>query len=482
MLCPFIHYQSGAKLSDDFVVYYTVWNILVFLAAFVFGYKRHSAIKAHWGYYVEDALSASMDRRKATLARRRAGKGATEDSDQDKTSFTDDANESMPYMARTDKDGIFSTLGSVLVLVLMLLPLTIFILVTSSSVDKQASGQTAPSGADSARTIQPIPDAAQSNTAPLVGSARSVLPTSDTAQSNTSTQAEPGNDTQASTATTQTSTATPTETTPSESCDNGNGTACLAQGNAYLSRQDVQHAGSYFEKACDKGVVEGCYRAGQLYSEQGDYLSMGDRNISLLLKGCNGGLSDSCGLLNTYLIYSASPKVRAMFGRACNEVSNQGWCASHQDILTAAHSGQPATAISPANQPYDRAPELSTWTDSATGLMWTKDDNGIPVDWQGAVGHCQNLRLGGYRDWRLPEIGELIGMYDAHENVSGRRGDGSLVAFHVKGNLVLSGFEWSNTKRKLLGGAFVIAFHAGIKEVAPLDTIGDGRALCVRHQ
>jgi len=114
--------------------------------------------------------------------------------------------------------------------------------------------------------------------------------------------------------------------------------------------------------------------------------------------------------------------------------------------------------------------------------MWTKEDNGSPLDWKGAIGYCQNLQLGGYRGWRLPEIGELMGMYDAHENVSGRRGDGSTVAFHVKGNLVLSGFEWSNTKRKFLGGAFVIAFHAGIKEVAPPGTIGDGRALCVRHQ
>ncbi len=62
--CPIIHFLSHADLSGDFIVGYTVYNLAIVHCSFVFGYKRHSAIKTHWGYYVQDALSASMDRRK----------------------------------------------------------------------------------------------------------------------------------------------------------------------------------------------------------------------------------------------------------------------------------------------------------------------------------------------------------------------------------------------------------------------------------
>src|ERR1035437_10122075 len=48
-----------------------------------------------------------------------------------------------------------------------------------------------------------------------------------------------------------------------------------------------------------------------------------------------------------------------------------------------------------------------TWTDPATGLMWTKKDNGSDVDWNQASAYCSNLQLAGYKDWRLPNIEEL---------------------------------------------------------------------------
>jgi hypothetical protein len=66
----------------------------------------------------------------------------------------------------------------------------------------------------------------------------------------------------------------------------------------------------------------------------------------------------------------------------------------------------------------ERDAALPVWSDSATGLMWTRSDNGNDVDWNSAVSYCQNLSLGGYSGWRLPSIDELQEIYDPDERVS----------------------------------------------------------------
>ena len=47
-----------------------------------------------------------------------------------------------------------------------------------------------------------------------------------------------------------------------------------------------------------------------------------------------------------------------------------------------------------------------TTTDLTTGLMWQKGEN-ERMDWFEAIKYCENLRLAGYSDWRLPNIKEL---------------------------------------------------------------------------
>ncbi len=48
-----------------------------------------------------------------------------------------------------------------------------------------------------------------------------------------------------------------------------------------------------------------------------------------------------------------------------------------------------------------------TITDRATGLMWMQIDSGQPMSWQDALTYAENLELGGYNDWRLPNAKEL---------------------------------------------------------------------------
>jgi len=47
-----------------------------------------------------------------------------------------------------------------------------------------------------------------------------------------------------------------------------------------------------------------------------------------------------------------------------------------------------------------------TITDAVSTLMWQKDDS-IDMDWESASAYCSTLRMGGYIDWRLPDIHEL---------------------------------------------------------------------------
>src|SRR5258708_11478697 len=54
----------------------------------------------------------------------------------------------------------------------------------------------------------------------------------------------------------------------------------------------------------------------------------------------------------------------------------------------------------------------SYWIDRGTGLMWAGKDNGVGVTQKEAAEFCQSLNLAGFKDWRLPSLKELQGIYD----------------------------------------------------------------------
>jgi Protein of unknown function (DUF1566) len=129
-------------------------------------------------------------------------------------------------------------------------------------------------------------------------------------------------------------------------------------------------------------------------------------------------------------------------------------------------SGAPAPAALPTPvrtvQPHTQS----------TGRMWAKKDNGSDVTQPQALDYCKNLGLDGYRDWRLPSIGELASIYDRSANV----GQGQ---YHIKYGIKLTGVQWSSSPGESSGKAWLLSFSGG--ELS----IGEGssflrRALCVR--
>jgi hypothetical protein len=129
------------------------------------------------------------------------------------------------------------------------------------------------------------------------------------------------------------------------------------------------------------------------------------------------------------------------------------------------------------------------WTDPSTGLMWAGKDNGRDVSWKSAVKYCRDLRLAGYSDWRLASLRELQGIYNKDANAPGLAGpDNGPSTWHVKGNLFLTGNQWSSERLNGDRGhpsryAWYFDFNEGKSNNEPSGfpySSSFRRALCVR--
>jgi hypothetical protein len=131
----------------------------------------------------------------------------------------------------------------------------------------------------------------------------------------------------------------------------------------------------------------------------------------------------------------------------------------------------------------------SYWVDPATGLMWAGRDSGKDLSWSGAVKYCRKSKLAGYSDWRLANMFELQGIYDAKANAPGMAGMHSdePVNWHVKGDLFLTAYEWANVgmdyRGHQSGYQYYFDFNDGKSNDDPVGwpyPHSFRRALCVR--
>jgi hypothetical protein len=125
------------------------------------------------------------------------------------------------------------------------------------------------------------------------------------------------------------------------------------------------------------------------------------------------------------------------------------------------------------------------WTDPATGLMWTRTDNGYALRWQSAMEYCRSLQLGGFSDWQLPAIDELRKIYNPDAvTPCGAQG---YMSCQIRGNIHLSsGVVWSRSggdEPQTMRGFIFRDNGMQNKHVVELDKRGNNydRALCVRR-
>jgi hypothetical protein len=170
-------------------------------------------------------------------------------------------------------------------------------------------------------------------------------------------------------------------------------------------------------------------------------------------------------------------------GDHINDANGQTW------VLQSSHApgGDSEARAGAESSSAPPADDRVLWTDPATGLKWTRADNDADLTFDQAVEYCKNLKLGGYSNWRLPEIEELRSIYDQSANVPPPPRPelaGMNIQFapnHVKGNFRLSGLELSITGKP---PAEELAFDFGRGKDRSLKS-GDKkwrvRALCVRN-
>jgi len=177
-----------------------------------------------------------------------------------------------------------------------------------------------------------------------------------------------------------------------------------------------------------------------------------------------------------YLFQIAPEAARDLVGRLSGVKVEQYLGEEHaqERVLVDTTSGARFNGVSRATEEERlRHEDLAriTWIDPQTKLMWPFKDNGLDVNWNEAASYCRRLRLGGFSDWRLPEIKELEGIYDSS----------SKQPYKVKNGIKVSaGLAWSATKEGS-GSAWYFFFYDGSRDSNQLDYRFSIRVLCVRR-
>ena len=74
--------------------------------------------------------------------------------------------------------------------------------------------------------------------------------------------------------------------------------------------------------------------------------------------------------------------------------------------------------LSTLNAEYIRDNDKEIVTDTSTNLMWQDDSDmqSLKTHWSDAITYCEDLTLGGYTDWHLPNYNELFCLLDLNQS------------------------------------------------------------------
>jgi hypothetical protein len=111
----------------------------------------------------------------------------------------------------------------------------------------------------------------------------------------------------------------------------------------------------------------------------------------------------------------------------------------------------------------------NTVSDNVTGLIWQGNEGGVST-WDSALTYCETLSLGGFSDWRIPNIKELFSIVDL-----GSTPTIDTVSFPT----AVGGPYWSSTTRiDSAGFALVQEFSSGMLTIG--YKTGTSNIRCVR--
>lgn len=248
-------------------------------------------------------------------------------------------------------------------------------------------------------------------------------------------------------------------------CDGGDQESCSKVGFMYVMGtgvgEDDRHGEELLTGACDKGYAPGCTNMGTLMRL---HVSTWRQAVQYFTRGCDG--NDPYGCNNLALLYREGLAVdkdmnraKQFFDKSCS-LGNQAGCNEAKKIEAALVPPKPLV--------------IETWTDPATGITWTKQDNGHPTTFAGAANYCQNLRAGNM-EWRLPTLRELRTIYDSQASVP-------CVGLKCRINPVFAPTAtsiWTSDPAKP-GNATLFGFNGG--EVYDIiDSFDNARAMCVKR-
>lgn len=152
-------------------------------------------------------------------------------------------------------------------------------------------------------------------------------------------------------------------------------------------------------------------------------------------------------------------------GKSESDAEGMGWFFVQQ-LMVPAKNLSGATAARPKTFSDEQPVHIA-------GLIWTGRDNGEGISWFDANSYCSNLELGGFDDWRLPEIGELETLNDPNRNAAES-------VYTIRRPFKLTrGTIWSATKSGS-NSAWYFIFFGGRRYDAPLQET-DMRSICVRR-